>query len=89
MRSIYIHNELPVTSLVVEGKLVGPWVKELEKCWEGVVAANPSRTMLMDLADVSSRCCRDHSWGWAVVQHSRSKSEVEARRAGLPLTESD
>ena len=36
MLRIYIHDEVPVTSFVVEGKLVGPWVKELEKCWESV-----------------------------------------------------
>jgi hypothetical protein len=50
---IYIHDELPVTSFVIEGKLVGPWVKELEKCWESVLAADPSRSTLVDLADVT------------------------------------
>jgi hypothetical protein len=53
MLRIYMHDEVPVTSFVVEGKLVGPWVKELEKCWEGVVAAHPCRSMLVDLAHVT------------------------------------
>ena len=53
MLRIYIHDEVPVTSFVVEGKLVGPWVKELEKCWESALAVNPSRAMLVDLADVT------------------------------------
>jgi len=53
MLRIYIHDQVPVTSFVLEGKLVGPWVKELEKHWESVMAAHPSRTMLVDLADVS------------------------------------
>jgi anti-anti-sigma regulatory factor len=53
MLRIYIHNEVPVTSFVLEGKLVGPWVEELEKGWESALAANPSRMMLVDLADVS------------------------------------
>lgn len=53
MLRIYIHDQVPVTSFVLEGKLIGPWVKELEKYWEGVVATNASRTMLVDLADVS------------------------------------
>src|SRR5678815_4152424 len=52
MLRIYIHDDVPVTSFVLEGKLVGPWVKELEKQWESL-AANASRTMLVDLADVS------------------------------------
>jgi hypothetical protein len=53
MLRIYIHDQVPMTSFVLEGKLVGPWVKELEKHWESALAASPSRTMLMDLADVS------------------------------------
>ena len=53
MLRIYIHDELPVTSIVVEGKLVGPWVKELETCWESVVAAHPCRSMLVDLGHVT------------------------------------
>ena len=53
MLRIYIHDQVPVTSFVLEGKLVGPWVKELEKHWESALAACPSRKMLVDLADVS------------------------------------
>lgn len=53
MLRIYIHDQVPVTSFVLEGKLVGPWVTELEKHWESALAASPSRTMLVDLADVS------------------------------------
>jgi len=53
MLRIYIHDQVPVTSFVLEGKLIGPWVKELEKYWESTVAKNASRTMLVDLADVS------------------------------------
>ena len=53
MLRIYIHDRVPVTSFVLEGKLVGPWVKELEKQWESALAAGSSRTMLVDLADVS------------------------------------
>lgn len=52
MLRIYIHDEVPVTSFVLEGKLVGPWVKELEKYWSAL-ATNASRTILVDLADVS------------------------------------
>ena len=53
MLRIYLHDEVPVTSFVLEGKLIGPWVKELEKYWESMVATNASRTMIVDLADVS------------------------------------
>ncbi len=53
MLRIYVHDQVPVTSFVLEGKLVGPWVKELEKHWESALAASSSRTMLVDLAEVS------------------------------------
>jgi anti-anti-sigma regulatory factor len=53
MLRIYIHDEVPVTSIVAEGKLVGPWVKELEKCWETVVAAHPRKSMVVDLVHVT------------------------------------
>ena len=53
MLRIFIHDQVPVTSFVLEGKLVGPWVKELENCWETALVACPCRTMLVDLADVS------------------------------------
>jgi len=53
MLRIYFHDQVPVTSFVLEGKLVGPWVTELEKCWQAALAANGSRTMLVDLAEVS------------------------------------
>ena len=53
MLRVYVHDEVPVTSLVVEGKLVGPRVEELDKCWESVVAAHPRRSMRVDLAHVT------------------------------------
>jgi hypothetical protein len=53
MLRIFIHEHVPVTSFVLEGKLIGPWVQELERCWEDALAINASRTMFVDLADVS------------------------------------
>ena len=53
MLRITINDKPTVTSFVLEGKLVGPWVKELEKCWEGASAADPSTPMLVNLAGVT------------------------------------
>ncbi|MBI4751509.1 MAG: hypothetical protein HY774_23765 [Acidobacteria bacterium] len=53
MLRITTHHEAQMTSFVIEGKLVGPWVKELEKCWESALAANPSSVMLVNLAAVT------------------------------------
>lgn len=53
MLKITIYHQAPETSFIVEGKLVGLWVKELEKCWQNVLAAEPSRSMLVNLAGVT------------------------------------
>ena len=53
MLRITIHDKPRVTSFIIEGKLVGPWVKELEKCCERVLATEPSSTMLVNLTAVT------------------------------------
>jgi hypothetical protein len=53
MLKITTHNPAPMTSFVLEGKLVGPWVNELEKCWENALAADPSRAVQVHLAAVT------------------------------------
>jgi hypothetical protein len=53
MLRITIHDHAPMTSFVLEGKLVGPWVKELKQCWQTAVADDPSTPMLVDLAAVT------------------------------------
>jgi hypothetical protein len=53
MLRITIHDKPRVTSFVIEGKLVGPWVEELEKCWESVLATEPSSTILVNLTAVT------------------------------------
>ena len=53
MLRITINDQPPTTSFVLEGKLVGPWVQELKKCWESALAADLARAMLVDLAAVT------------------------------------
>ena len=45
-------NENERTTLRVEGKLVGPWVRELEQCWQKVVAERPSQLVRINLSAV-------------------------------------
>src|SRR5580692_6621592 len=40
--------------LIVEGKLVEPWVEELEKTWHDVRKASQQRTLVIDLKDVTA-----------------------------------
>lgn len=53
MLKITIRHQAPEIIFIVEGKLVGLWVKELEKCWQSVLAVEPSRSMLVNLAGVT------------------------------------
>ena len=53
MLRITINEQSPMTSFVLEGNLGGPWVEELKKCWESALAADPTRAMVVNLADVN------------------------------------
>jgi ABC-type transporter Mla MlaB component len=46
------HNDGGAT-LTLEGKLAGPWVKELERCWRSNVGMQPSRPVRVDLSSVT------------------------------------
>jgi ABC-type transporter Mla MlaB component len=45
-------NENELTTLNVEGKLVGPWVNELERCWQKIVAVHPPQLVRINLSAV-------------------------------------
>jgi anti-anti-sigma regulatory factor len=40
------------TKLTLEGRLAGPWVKELDRCWREVAGTQPSH-LLVDLTGVT------------------------------------
>lgn len=41
------------TSFIIEGKLTGPWVNELEKCWQTATTVAPSRSIVINLVAVA------------------------------------
>ncbi|HXG66128.1 MAG TPA: hypothetical protein VNO70_13590 [Blastocatellia bacterium] len=53
MLRIDIHQEPEATSFTVAGKLVGPWVMELEKCWRAAISTEPRRAIRVNLAAVA------------------------------------
>lgn len=53
MLRIHIHDCDGETRLTLEGRLVGPWVRELENCWHGAFAAEPRGSILVNVANVS------------------------------------
>jgi ABC-type transporter Mla MlaB component len=40
MLKITTHTDATATTLELEGKLAGPWVQELERCWQEAVQVN-------------------------------------------------
>ena len=42
-----------ILSFRLEGRLEGPWVGELEKCWRGLVASAGTPTICVDLTGVT------------------------------------
>jgi ABC-type transporter Mla MlaB component len=54
MLRITIRNEAAATRFVIEGKLTGPWVAELRKCWQAATPAAPDSPRLPLLVDLSA-----------------------------------
>ncbi|HSB09883.1 MAG TPA: hypothetical protein VLM38_10395 [Blastocatellia bacterium] len=52
MFRIHINRGSESTSLTIEGKLTGPWVRELEKCWRAELSADSLKPIEVHLAAV-------------------------------------
>ena len=50
MLRITIYERPQETSFLIEGRLVGQWVKALERCWEIVLDAQPSGAVRVTLS---------------------------------------
>jgi anti-anti-sigma regulatory factor len=46
-----IHAES--TTFKLEGRLAGPWVQELERCWESIVGTMTTHPLIVDLSAVT------------------------------------
>lgn len=52
MLKITIRPDARSTRLELEGRLAGPWVRELDRCWHTVAAA-PQGDLIVDLSAVT------------------------------------
>src|SRR5262249_1363934 len=52
LRITVIDNPKPLT-FRLEGRLAGPWVKELETCWQGTLAGQQQSALRFDLTGVT------------------------------------
>jgi anti-anti-sigma regulatory factor len=41
------------TALKLEGRLAGPWVQELDRCWNSIVSTAKNHTLSVDLSAVT------------------------------------
>lgn len=53
MLRITVHNKPPVLTFQLEGELAGPWVRELEECWQRSLASQPGPILRVDLTGVT------------------------------------
>jgi hypothetical protein len=53
MLRITTQNHESETKFIVEGRLVGPWVAELERCWQTAISTYPCSPIQVDLTAVS------------------------------------
>ncbi len=53
MLKITTRHDAVSTAFVLEGKLVRPWVQELEHCWRTALASQQAQTVRVDLTAVT------------------------------------
>jgi anti-anti-sigma regulatory factor len=53
MLRITIHNDPRTRTFQLEGKLAGPWVDELKRCWQDMLAAARTPAIRFDLTGVT------------------------------------
>lgn len=53
MLRIDVHTELEATNLILQGKLKGPWVMELERCWKALAAGGSRQRVMVDLTGLT------------------------------------
>lgn len=52
MLKITLHDSSRELCLKLEGRLSGPWVRELEQCWHTAASATAGRSTVVDLGEV-------------------------------------
>ena len=52
MLRITVHDKPRVLTFQLEGRLAGPWLRELEGCWQSTLASQPKPILCVDLTGV-------------------------------------
>jgi hypothetical protein len=54
MLRITIHDKPGTLTFQLEGRLVGPWVRVLQECWQSALPRQPQPILRVDLTEVTS-----------------------------------
>jgi hypothetical protein len=54
MLRITVHDNPAALTFQLEGRLVGPWVRVLQECWQSALARPRQPTLRVDLTQVTS-----------------------------------
>jgi hypothetical protein len=96
MLRITIHDAPPTLTFRLEGRLAGPWVREVEECWRDALACRREPILRVDLTglisiDAAGRACLAalHRQGAEFVAADCLMKAVvaEITRAPVPDTE--
>ncbi len=53
MLRITIQESREAVTVILEGRLVGPWIREVERAWGGVAGQSGGRPLVVDLSGVT------------------------------------
>jgi len=53
MLRITVHNNSQYITFQLEGRLSGPWIAELDKCWQRTLANEKQATVRVDLTELT------------------------------------
>ena len=54
MLRITVHDKPEALMFQLEGRLAGPWVRELDECWRATLAGQRKPTLRVDLTEVTA-----------------------------------
>ena len=54
MLRITVHDKPGALMVQLEGRLAGPWVRELDECWRGALVGHRKSILRVDLTEVTS-----------------------------------
>jgi anti-anti-sigma regulatory factor len=96
MLRITVHDNPGCLTFQLEGKLAGPWVQELEHCWQKTLAGHPRPVVRVDLRGVTFLDAAGkeflialHARGAKLVAADCAMKAVVAEVTRLPLPTGD